>query len=89
MALQINHTTAAGLTAPECYVRICRFWGDKASCHLTLLYYATKAARDAEQPYITSKTYEASIVEDDGHPLPAGYAWLKANVAEFENAVDV
>ena len=88
MGLQINLAeTSIGVPAPEAYVKISNFNGDKDSSSCIVEYYMNQAARESASSTIDMQKYRFNSLPT-GDILPGLYELLKTQEG-FEDAIDV
>lgn len=95
MAIQIPTVTVAetGIQLTDVYVRIDQITADKDKAGILVSAYVSKAARisGGVRPVYT-RYIQVPATADlvlTGGLIAGGYSWLKANVEEYENAIDV
>jgi len=85
MAIQSSYQTVMGFIAPEAYIRIVRFRGDKSNIDVQLEIYYNQAAKELEMSPVGSMNMKIEL--PDGATMQQMYDTLKL-LPEFSGAQD-
>lgn len=90
MALQVNFTSERfGFTFPEAYARIVSIQSDKNITDIQVGFYTDQRARERGAHPVDGSSFRTDTTELASELFPSAYNWLKANVDEFADAIDV